>query len=95
MPHVLPLIDWRTNQPLRFYLAIRREFRHYDSYCVACGVKVPEHEGPWVYGMTSLDVTLCEACGQQYAPHVMRDLRNYYDYIRAHQATRPDDKDPR
>lgn len=78
------LIDWRTGQKMRFYVATRREIRQYASYCVGCGEKVADHEGPWIYGMVSLDDVLCKACGELYAPEVMRELRKYYDYVATH-----------
>lgn len=76
------LIDWRNGRKKRFMLATRRDNKPHGLYCAGCGVKVVEHEGPWIYGIELSDDTLCEACGQLYAPEVMREIRKYYQYIK-------------
>ena len=76
------LIDLGTNRNLSFCMAVRHDPWRFGPYCVACGQKVEGHLGQlWVYSTVSLDDTLCEKCGDLYAPYVMRELRKRYDYI--------------
>jgi hypothetical protein len=80
-------IDYSTGQRMRFQLNYRREAKQYLSYCNACGEKVPEHEGLWIYGLYSLDDMLCEACGDKYEPLLMKDLRKHNKYMEGHGIT--------
>ena len=65
---------------MRFTLAVRYEPWRFGPFCNGCGKRVEDHLGQlWVYAMVSLDYTLCEKCGDLYAPEVMRELRKHYD----------------
>ena len=76
------LIDLGTTRNSSFCLTTRHDPWRYGPYCVGCGQKVESHVGQmWIYSTVSLDDTLCEACGEMYAPLVMRQIREYYDYI--------------